>query len=68
MTTARITQSTTRVVSSGTPKARVTQLSVRVVSSSFNKARVSQVSTRIVSSNTPDIAEMAARPQVFVCT
>lgn len=68
MTTARVTQSTARVVSTGTPKARVTQVSVRVVSSSHNKARVTQTSVRIVSSNTPDVVAMTARPQVFVCT
>lgn len=55
MTTARVTQNTTRVVSNGTPKARVTQVSVRVVSNSFNNARVTQASVRVVSTNTPDI-------------
>ena len=68
MTIARVSQSTARVVSTGTPKARVTQMTARVVSSSFNKARVSQVSARIVSSNMPDAVAMTARPQVFVCT
>ena len=54
MTTARVTQTTARVVSDGTPKARITQVTARVVSNSFNNARVTQVSVRIVSTNTPD--------------
>lgn len=65
-TTARVTQTTARVVSDGTPKARITQASVRVVSAAVNHARITQCSVRVVSSNTPDPS--AQRPVVFAAT
>lgn len=67
MTTTRVTQSTARVVSDGTPKARITQAVIRVVSNSFNNSRVTQSTIRVVSSNTADVVN-SQRPVCFVCT
>lgn len=66
MTTARVTQSTARVVSDGSPMARVTQATMRVVSSAVNHARITQASVRVVSTNAPDAASQ--RPVVMACT
>lgn len=67
-TTARVTQTTVRVVSDGTPKARITQASVRVVSSALNHSRITQCSVRVVSTNTADPPSSTQRPVVMVCT